>query len=338
MTARAFLATILAAALAMDPAWAEDPSVLVQTAAPQQGALPELVSAYGTAVPAFGGGLTLSLPQDGRVLSIAVTPGERVKAGETLIEFGASATTSSAYQQATTALTLARTQRAHTAQLLAQQLATRDQLAQADKAVSDAKEAVDTLTAQGANRSRSTLTAPFDGIVSTIPVAQGDRVASGAALMNLTRLDGLVVTVGVDPAEHGRIRPGQQVHLQRLGSGAKLDGQMRRIDGVLNPKTRMVDADIAVAPGSVLSGEAFQADIVIGSLQGWIVPRDAVRVTDKGGQIFQVSDGKAVAVDVTVLGALGLTSVVTGPVDPARPMVVQGVPQLSDGAAVRTAP
>lgn len=197
---------------------------------------------------------------------------------------------------------------------------------------------MDTLTAQGANRSRSTLTAPFDGIVSAIPVAQGDRVASGATLMNLTRLDGLVVTVGVDPGERNRIRPGQQVHLQRLGGGTALEGRIRRIDGVLNPKTRMVDADIAVAPGSVLSGEAFQADIVVGSIQGWIVPRDAVQVTDKGGRLFQVSGGKAVAVDVTVVGALGLTSVVTGPVDPARPLVVQGVPQLSDGAVVRTVP
>lgn len=132
MIARAVLLTVLAAVLAVDPAGAEDPSVLVQTAPPQQGALPDLVAAYGTAVPALSGGLTLSLPQDGRVLSLAVTPGEQVKAGETLIEFGASATTSSAYQQATTALTLARTQRAHTTQLLGQQLATRDQLAQAD--------------------------------------------------------------------------------------------------------------------------------------------------------------------------------------------------------------
>ena len=117
MIARAAFLTVLAVALAVHPAGAEDPSVLVQTAPPRQGALPDLVTAYGTAVPAFGGGLTLSLPQDGRVLSITVTPGEQVKVGEPLIEFGASATTSSAYQQATTALSLSTTDGLHRVEL-----------------------------------------------------------------------------------------------------------------------------------------------------------------------------------------------------------------------------
>ncbi len=336
MTWRATI--LLLAAICIQPARADEGSVLVQTATPRLGALPALVAAYGTATPAFGGGLTLSLPQDGRVLSIAVTPGEQVHAGDTLIEFGASATTSGAYQQAVTALSLARIQRAHAAQLLAQQLATRDQLAQADKVVSDAQETLDTLTAQGANQRQSTLKAPFDGVVNAIPVAQGDRVASGTALLNLTRLDGLVITVGIEPGDRMRVRPGQPVHLQRLGGGEPLDGTVRRVDGVLNPKTRLVDADVAVAPGSVLSGEAFRADIVVGDIKGWIVPRDAVQVDGKGAHVFQLVDGKAAAVDVTVVGAVGQTTVVTGPVVAGRELVVSGVPQLSDGIAVRTAP
>ena len=337
MTWRATILAVAALAL-VPPAWADEGSVLVQVAKPRQGGLPALMTAYGTATPAFGGGLTLSLPQDGRVLRIAVTPGEQVHAGDMLIEFGASATTSGAYQQAVTALGLARTQRAHTAQLLAQQLATRDQLAQADKAVSDAQETVDTLTAQGANRPQSTLTAPFDGVVSAIPVAQGDRVASGAALINLTKLDGLVVTVGLEPADRMRVQAGQPVHLQRLGGGDPLDGTVQRVDGVLNAKTRLVDADIGVAPGSVLSGEAFRADIVVGSIEGWIVPRNAVQVDGQGAHVFQVADGKAAAVDVVVAGALGLTTVVTGPIDAGQPLVVGGAPQLAAGMAVRTAP
>ena len=60
----------------------------------------------------------LSLQQDGRVLAIAVTPGEAVRAGERLLDFGASAAAVSTYQQAVNALTAARQQRAHTAQLL----------------------------------------------------------------------------------------------------------------------------------------------------------------------------------------------------------------------------
>lgn len=324
--------------LAVHPAWAADSSVLVTTVSPQRGSLPDLVATFGTAAPAFDGGMTLSLPQDGRVLAIAITPGEQVRAGETLIEFGASAATSGAYQQAGTALTLALTQRAHAAQLLSQQLATRDQVAQADKAVSDARSALDLLTAQGANRPRSTLKAPFDGIVATVPVTQGQRVASGTALLTLIRLDGLVVTVGVEPARRGKVRPGQAVRLQRLGGGPELAGKVLRVDGMLNPKTRLIDCDVGVEAGSVMSGEAFQADIIVGTFTGWVMPRDAVQVDDKGAHIFQVANGKAVQVEVTVLGAQDQTYVVDGPVESRDPIVVQGVAQLSASAAVRQAP
>jgi membrane fusion protein, multidrug efflux system len=312
------------------------PSVLVQTKPAQQGALPALVEAYGTAAPALDGGMTISLQQDGLVAAIAVTPGETVQRGARLLDFGESATAASAYQQAVSALALARTQRTHTAQLLAQQLATRDQLDQATKAVSDAQAMLDALEREGAGQPQRTLTAPFDGIVTAIRVAQGERVQPGAPLLTLTRLDGLVVTVGIEPADRVKVKAGQAVALQPLSGGATLQGKVLRIDGVLNPKTRQIDADIAVPPGSVISGEAFKTEITVGQLIGWIVPHDAVLVDGKGAYLFQVADGKAKRVDVTLAGTRGDNDAVNGPVDASRAIVVQGNYQLSDGMAVRS--
>lgn len=311
------------------------PSVLVKTELPKQGARPDALVAYGTAVPAIDGGLTLSLPQEGRVLRIAVTPGERVAKGDKLIWFGASAAVSSSYQQAASAVTLATMQRANAAQLLSQQLATRDQLAQADKALADARSTLEALRREGASQANQDLTAPFDGIVATIPVAAGDRVQPNAPLLTLTRLDGLVVTVGIDPAQHGRVRPGQPVHLTALSGEAPLDGQVLRVDGVLNPKTRMVDADIAVPLGSVLSGAAFRADITVGSLKGWLLPHASVLTDGQGAFVFQIAAGRAVRVAVTPQGISSDADIVTGPLDPARKLVVSGNYQLDDGAAVR---
>jgi membrane fusion protein (multidrug efflux system) len=310
-------------------------SVAVQTVVPRSGAVPDVVTAYGSAAPALDGGMTLSLQQEGRVLAIAVTPGETVHAGERLLDFGASAAAIATYQQAVSALAVAKTQRAHVAQLLAQQLATRDQLAQADKAMADAQAALDALQREGADRPTQALTAPFDGIVATIPVAQGDRVPPGAALLTLTRLDGLVVTVGIDPSDRDRVRPGQHVHLVPLGAGRLLDGQILRVDGVLNPKTRLIDADVSVPPSSVISGAAFRADITVGQLTGWIVPHDAVLTDDKGAYVFQVAGDTASRVDVSVAGSSGNDDVVDGKLDPRQPLVVQGNYQLSDRAKVR---
>ena len=124
----------LAACGASPQAAPEPPSVLVKTQPPQQGSIPRTVSAYGTALPAINGGTTLSVQVEGRVLRLAVTPGQTVHAGQPLLDFEISAAARSTYEQATSALALARNEQVRTTRLLAQQLATRDQLARADKA------------------------------------------------------------------------------------------------------------------------------------------------------------------------------------------------------------
>ncbi len=77
--------------LSLTPASAaEEGSVLVSTMAPRQGSLPDIITAYGTAVPAPDSSMTISLQSQGRVLRFDVTPGEAVKAGQSLLEFGIS--------------------------------------------------------------------------------------------------------------------------------------------------------------------------------------------------------------------------------------------------------
>ncbi|MBV8062565.1 MAG: efflux RND transporter periplasmic adaptor subunit [Nevskia sp.] len=198
---------------------ADKSSVQVRTQAAQQGTLPELLDAYGSAAPAVNGSLSLSVQAEGRVMRILVTPGEAVHAGQALLEFRLSAAAGSTYQQAASALKLAQLEQAHTARLLAQRLATADQQAQADKAVSDAQAALAALDQERGGKQQQTITAPFDGVVGAIPVAQGDRVQPGAALATVTRHGGLVVTVGVEPAQRSRLKLGETVQLLPLADG-----------------------------------------------------------------------------------------------------------------------
>jgi membrane fusion protein, multidrug efflux system len=314
------------------------PSVLVRTEMPRQGSVPDILTVYGTAMPAVNGGMTLSVQQEGRVSAIAVTPGEKVSAGQRLLDFSASAAATSAFEQAGTALSLAQAERAHMAQLLRQQLATRDQFAQTDKTVSDAQAALDALRREGGGQPVRSILAPFDGIIETIPVAQGDRIQPGAPLATMTRLDGLVVTVGIEPGDQGRVRAGQAARLVPLSGGTALDCQVLRVDAILNPRTRMVDADIAVPVGAVMPGMAFQADITVGQLRGWIVPHDAVLTDERSAYVFQAGNGKAARVDVTLLGGRDGQDVVNGALDPSNALVVQGNYQLENGMAVREPP
>jgi membrane fusion protein (multidrug efflux system) len=117
--------------------------------------------------------------------------------------------------------------------------------------------------------------------------------------------------------------------------GPELDGQILRLDGMLNPRTRLLDADVSVPPGSVISGAAFRAEIKVGELNGWIVPHDAVLTDADGSYVFQVAGMTASRVKVTVVGAAGEDDVVQGTLDPQRPIVMQGNYQLSDKMMVR---
>jgi RND family efflux transporter MFP subunit len=312
------------------------PSVLVQTIAPKRGGAAQVLTAYGAATPASTAVRTLSLPQAGEVTEVLVTPGARVAAGQRLLDFATAPAAVSSYKQAVNALALARSERLHTAQLLAGQLATRDQLAQADKAVADAQAAIAALRQDGADRATRSLTAPFDAMVMTVPVAAGDRPAPGAALISLAKASGLVVTAGVEPKDVQRVRPGAPARLTDLAGGAQLSGRVVRVDGVLNPRTRLVDVDIAVPTGAAISGQAFRAELVVGQAQGWQLPHAAVLADEHGTYVFQLAGDKAVRVGVRVIQTTGGTDLVDGPLDPHRRLVVAGAYQLQDGALVRT--
>jgi RND family efflux transporter MFP subunit len=259
-----------------------------------------------------------------------------VHSGEKLLTFGASPAAVQAYDQAVAALALAKQERAHTNQLLSQQLATRSQLARADKAVADAQAALEAQKRGG--NSVQTLTAPFDGIITATFVKPGDRVAAAVPLLTVAKRNGFVVTVGVEPGLRAKLHPGQAVKLQPLQSGAgTIDGSVQQVDAMLDSKTRQIGTVIGVPPGSVVPNTAFRADIVVGTFQGWPLPRDAVLTDSKGAYVFQVAGNKAQRVGVHIVGTFGETTVVDGPINPKHPVVTQGNYQLTDGEAVRQA-
>jgi len=312
------------------------PSVLVNTVAPRQGALPAIVTAYGSVAPSEIGTRTFNEAQPGQVTRLFVAPGSAVKAGQALAIFVTAPTSRSTYAQAVSALAAAQKARASTAQLLAQQLATTDQLVQADKAVSDARTSLAALRAEGAGTPVHTIVAPFAGIVTAVAVAQGDRTAAGATILTVARSGGIVVTVGIDPSQRGAVVVGQAASLKRLSGGGTIEGRVVRVDGALNAVTKMVDVDLSFPAGALLPGEPMQVDIRTGAVNGWVVPHAAVVTAGGSPKIFQVQRGKAKAVPVTIRLSSDAGDVVDGALSPRIPLIVAGAYQVTDGDAVRS--
>lgn len=319
-----------------------EPSVLVTTMSARQGSLPHRLTAFGTVQPAPGSSETLSLLRAGQVTRILVAAGQSVRQGQPLLAVSADPAALAAYRQAVTALTLAQGERSRMAQMLAQHLATRDQLAQADKTVADAQGNLNLLAQGGGGSTEQTLAAPFDGVVSGLPVATGARVASQAPLVTLDRASRLVAAVGIEPAQRGLVSPSQPAQVEPLGGGDVMQGTVLSVGAMLDPVTRLVSVLVEPVPvepaAGLLSGGPVRVVVQVGEFRGWLVPRAAVAMDAKGAFLFQLSGGHAVRVDVQVAGTVGDTTVATGPVDATRPIVISGNYQLQDGAAVREAP
>src|ERR1700716_2810168 len=184
-------AAIAALIVLHGPATAEEVKgfALVKVQDPKRGSIPDMVYAYGTATPTSSATVTASFQRDGQVADIFVEVGDQFKMGDQLLDFGASPAAVVAYEQAKTTKALAERSLARQQQLLKQQLTTRDQLENAEKAVSDAQLTLDMYEKIGSIKPSELLVAPFDGVVSAIVVSKGDRIAAGGPLMALARAD-----------------------------------------------------------------------------------------------------------------------------------------------------
>ncbi len=315
------------------------PSVLVTTAPVKTGSIDQTVSAYGAVEPAPGASTTLSLPLPGTVETIEVSPGATVRKGQVIAVISADPATVAAYTRAKSALRTTLGRRDQVKDLLRGRLATLQQLDQANQAVVNARSALDALKREGAGQASRPIPAPFDGVVTAVPAAQGTRLAAAAPLAMLARTTGLIASVGLDPSALANVHAGDKAIITHTTGDPGTQGKVLRLGGVANPNSGLVEASIGLPPskhsGNYLIGEVVSAEIVTGAAHGVIVPRDAALPEGNHAVLYQVANGHARAVKVRVLASGHGKSIVDGPIDPHLPIVIAGNYQLKPGIAVR---
>lgn len=324
-----------------DQAPADQGVVTVTTASPKKQAFHDTVEAWGSAVSDPQRARALSLGHGGQLKALDVSPGQSVTRGQTLLVIVPDPATRSAYQQAANARDLARSELQRTQQMLTQHLATQSQLAAARKSLADAQSAWEAQRALGGGMAEETLTAPSDGVVSALAVAQGDRFAANAPLLTFTPAHALVAELGIQPPDGARLHPGMTVTLDRVyGSDASLDGTLSVIGAAVDPQTHLLPARVtlpAQASASVIAGDPLRASIQTSDFTAWAVPRAAVLHDEQGDYLYQVEQGKARRVAVTLRRAQGDPVAVSGSLDPKAGVIVQGVYELDNGEAVQEA-
>ena len=185
----------------------------------------------------------------------------------------------------------------------------------------------------------ATLTAPFDGTITSKFVDPGAVVAAGSPVVALQNTTDLELDVAVPDDDVAGLVPGAPLAVRVDAIGGKLvPARVRAVVPSENPALRSATVKIALAGRSgLLPGMYARVSIEGGAHRGWGVPLAAL--VNRAGQsgVFVVRDGAASFVPVQS-GAVGPKLVeVDGLTGASTVVAVSNLERLSDGTPVTVA-
>lgn len=312
------------------------PTALVQTAPVSARNVAETLPVFGTLEPSPRASLTLAAPRDSVIATVAVSGGERVHKGQVLLTLAPTPQSRATWVQAKSAADYARGALSRTHALYKEHLATRDQVAAAEKALRDAQANLTEARAAGGGGELA-LRAPADGAVTGIGVGRGEHVTANTALLTLVIRGGLQARLGVAPERTAGLRAGLPVNLASVfDPKANIKGRIAAVGGALDPATGLVDVFVPL-PRAVgfLPGGQVQGAITLSDNRGLAVPRAAVLRDAQGAYVFVVREQVAHRVNVKIGADDGEWIAVSGDLKAGEPVVVLGNYELTDGMRVR---
>ena len=201
------------------------------------------------------------------------------------------------------------------------------------------KEAAARLALANAHLSECVMTAPFDGVITTVHVRPGDLATPRSPLLEMYAPDSLVIRFSVPEAQASAVRPGfrLEVTLDAL-NGRAFDAEIARVYPQLDEamRTRTVEAKLTEPAEIVphmfarLKLELRRADDAV------LVPSEAVLTAPTGERyVFVVNQGKAHRQVVDVGIEQDKTIQILSGLEPGQRVVVAGQAALRDGQPVR---
>jgi len=274
----------------------------------------------------------------GRIAEFRFDEGERVEQGQPLVVLDDSVW-SAVVEQAQAALELSQANHERAVDLLERRVGTNKTR---DEAFAQMRVDQAELELARARLDKSTISAPFDGVVGLRKVSVGDFVNVGDDIVNLEQIDPLKADFRVAEAYLGAVRPGQRIELGvDAFPGQAFAGEVFAIDPLVDESGRSILLRARLPnPDNVLRPGLFaRVTLVLNEREGAIqVPEQALVPQGQDQFVFKVEDGKAVLTKVvTGIRREGMVEIVDG-LTPDDEVVTAGQLKLRDGAEVAPVP
>ncbi|MDX8513440.1 efflux RND transporter periplasmic adaptor subunit [Mesorhizobium captivum] len=325
------------------PAQAATLTVSVETVASRQ--ISSSVSATGTV--AAWQEATIGAEESGlRLTDILVKEGDHVKAGDVVARLDDSllkaqlAEEKAAVAQAQATLDSALSAARRADKLLASNAVSAETAEDKATAVKTGKAGVEQAEAAAerlqAQLDRTTIRAPFDGIVSSKPAVAGSIVEAGTELMKIVRDGRLEVGVLVPEKDLAAISAGQTATIVDA-AGRTLSGSVSSIAETVNSTTRLATVYVGIGEGSGLKPGMFARVTIETAASRQLTVAEAALVWHDGKPaVFAVDDAGKVSARPVVTGTRqnGRVAIESG-LSEGVSVVVAGAGFLSDGNFVR---
>ncbi|WP_192177696.1 efflux RND transporter periplasmic adaptor subunit [Mesorhizobium amorphae] len=283
-----------------------------------------------------------------RLTDVLVAEGDRVKAGDVVARLDASllkaqlAEQKAAVTQAQATLDSAVSAAARADRLLASNAVSAETAEEKATAVKTGQAQVEQAEAAAerlqAELDRTTIRAPFDGIVSSKPAVAGSIIQAGTELMKIIRDGRLEVGVLVPEKDLAAISIGQSVNVADA-SGRSFTGSVSSIAETVNSTTRLATVYVGLGEGSGLRPGMFaRVSIATAASQQLSVAEAALVWHDGQPAVFVVDGAGKVSARSVTTGARqnGRVAIESG-LSAGDSVVVAGAGFLSDGNLVRIA-
>lgn len=250
---------------------------------------------WSETVPAVGtlraiNGVDVSAEVSGQVRHIDFQSGERVSAGQLLVQLDISEEMSQlASARATEKLASITADRARS--LVRTSAGTKANL---DDAVAQLEVASASSAQIEARIAKKTIMAPFDGVLGVRQVDLGEYVAPGQVMVNLQDISSIFADFTVSQRQLSLLKVGQKLRMTVDSSpGRVFEGRVTAIAPLVNVRTGMISVeglfenpDLALRPGMLARVEAVQDEenAVI------VVPATAITYQLSGDTVFVVTD------------------------------------------------
>ena len=189
---------------------------------------------------------------------------------------------------------------------------------------------------------RSTITAPFDGVVAQQHVQQGEYVRVGQSLAQLVDLAGLDIQVQAPIALAGFIAAGKRLSVELDDRIVELPVRVFTPSGSISSRTFELRLDaraLANRNDSLAPGLAVRVAIPKAAAeQTLVVPRDALVIREQQMYVLKVTaDGSVQRLPVTAGAGSGDRVAVTAALAAGDQVIVRGAESTQHGQKVRIA-